>query len=161
MGPGTAARALLVVGFLAAWIGYDAWIVSHVVLDPDTTQAAAHALFGLARRAEQSRPHGYHEIDRRFPQATADPRVAPAVARAPPRPARRAAFADTIARVHAAVLSDAKTTKITIDGRRQARVVRGDRTTDPQLAVQILRAPPVPVNIGSTPSPICTTPADG
>ena len=38
------ARLLLVVGFLAAWIGYDAWLVSHVVLDPNATRAAAHAL---------------------------------------------------------------------------------------------------------------------
>jgi hypothetical protein len=150
MGSGTAARVLLVIGFLAAWIGYDAWIFSHVVLDPSTTRSAAHALLESATVRSSLADTVTAQIDRQLPAATNDPRVGPAVAEAIRDPRVEAAFADTIAQIHQAVLADANTTTFRIDGRALTNALHDEiAPKDPQLAAQILQAPPLHVNISA------------
>jgi hypothetical protein len=149
-GSGVAARTLLVIGFLAAWIGYDAWIVSHVVLDPSTTRSAAHALLGSATVRSTLADTMTAQIDRQLPAARNDPRVGPAITQALRDPRVEAAFADTIAQIHQAVLSDTSTTTFRIDGRAVTNALHDEiAPTDPQLAAQILRAPPLDVRISS------------
>jgi hypothetical protein len=149
-GSGVAARTLLVIGFLAAWIGYDAWIVSHVVLDPSTTRSAAHALLGSATVRSTLADTMTAQIDRQLPAARNDPRVGPAITQALRDPRVEAAFADTIAQIHQAVLSDTSTTTFRIDGRAVTNALHDEiAPTDPQLAAQILRAPPLDVKISS------------
>ncbi len=154
MGSTTAARALLVVGFFAVWIGYDAWMVSHVVLDPGATRAAAHALLEAPAVRSGLADTITAEIERRLPAASNDPRVGPAVAQAMRDPRVEAAFADTIARIHEAVLSDAGATSFTIDGTALTNALYDEiAPTDPQLAAEIRKAPPLDVSIGSSSLP--------
>jgi len=149
-GSGVAARTLLVVGFLAAWFGYDAWIVSHVVLDPGTTRSAAHALLGSATVRSSLADTITAQIDRQLPAATNDPRVGPAITEALRDPRVEAAFADTIAQIHQAVLSDTSATSFRIDGRALTNALHDEiAPTDPQLAAQLLQAPPLDVSISS------------
>jgi hypothetical protein len=149
-GSGVAARTLLVIGFMAAWIGYDAWIVSHVVLDPSTTRSAAHALLGSATVRGTLADTMTAQVDRQLPAEANDPRVGPAITRALRDPRVEAAFADTIAQIHQAALSDSSTTTFRIDGRALTGALHDEvAPTDPQLAAQLLRAPPLDVNISS------------
>jgi hypothetical protein len=150
MGSGAAARTLLVIGFLAAWVGYDAWIFSHVVLDPGTTRSAAHALLDSATVRGSLADTITAQVERQLPAATNDPRVAPAVAEAIRDPRVEAAFADTVAHIHQAILSGTGTTSFRIDGRALTSALHDEiAPRDPQLAAQILRAPPLDVNISS------------
>jgi hypothetical protein len=149
-GSTAAARALLVIGFMAAWIGYDAWIFSHVVLDPSTTRSAAHALLGSPTVRSSLADTITAQVDRQLPAATNDSRVGPAITQALRDPRVEAAFADTIAQIHQAVLADTSTTSFRIDGHALTSALHDEiAPTDPQLAAQILRAPPLDVNIGS------------
>ncbi len=149
-GSGAAARALLVVGFLAAWIGYDAWIASHVVLDPGTTRSASHALLGSPTVRSALADTITAQIDRQLPAARSDPRVAPAIAQALRDPRVEAAFADTIAQIHQTVLSDSSTASFRIDSRALTDALHDEvAPTDPQLAAQILQAPPLNVSINA------------
>jgi hypothetical protein len=148
MGSSAGARILLVVGFLSAWIGYDAWIVSHVVLDPDSTRAAAHALLDAPAVRRSLADQVTTEIFRQLPAAASDPRVGPAVTTAIRDPRVEAAFADTITRIHEAILTDSGTNTFTIDGRALTKALHDAvAPSDPQLAAQILQAPPLDVNI--------------
>ena len=145
-----AARLLLIVGFVAAWIGYDAWIVSHVVFNPDTTRAAAHALLDAPAVRKSFVNQLKNEIGQQLPAAASDPRVGPALDRALRDPRVEAAFADTLAQIHQAVLADSTRPTFTIDGRALTNALHDEVVpTDPQLAAQILRAPPLALSISS------------
>ena len=144
---------LLVVGFLAAWVGYDAWIASQVVLHPNATRAAAHALLqtpavqrGLADQLTTTLEH-------QLPAAAKDPHTAPAVAAAVRDPRVSAAFADTVARIHQAVITNDSPhgpRTFTIDGRALTSALHDALARrDPQLAAEVERVPPLAVHIKS------------
>ncbi len=150
MGSNLGARLLLVVGFLAAWIGYDAWIVSHVAFNPEATRAAAHALLDAPAVRKSLADQLKNEIAQQLPAIASDPRVGPALDRALRDPRVEAAFADTVAQIHQAVLSDSNAQTFTIDGRALTNALHDEiAPSDPHLAAQILRAPPLDVSISS------------
>jgi hypothetical protein len=148
VGSKAGARILLVVGFLAAWIGYDAWIASHVVFDPGTTRAAAHALLdaptvrrGLADQVSQ-------RLNRQLPGAANNPRVAQAIATALRDPRVVRAFADTVAQIHAAILAGTTQQNFVINGRAVTNAVHDALVAkDPKLAAQVAQLPPLAINI--------------
>jgi hypothetical protein len=115
MGSTAGARALLVVGFLAAWIGYDAWLLSHVVLDPGATRSAAHALLETPAVRNGLADQLVAQVDRRLPAAAKDPRVEPAVTAALRDPRVVAAFTNTVVNIHEALLSDTGRKTFTVD----------------------------------------------
>jgi hypothetical protein len=150
MGSTTAARALLAVGFLAAWIGYDAWILSHVVLNPDATRSAAHALLETPAVRNGLADQLAAQVDRRLPSAAKDPRVEPAVTAALRDPRVVTAFTDTIVEIHEALLSGTDQKSFTVDGRALSAALHDVLVTNaPGLAAQIKRAPPLTVSIRS------------
>jgi hypothetical protein len=158
MGHKTGARILLVVGFLAAFIGYDAWIATHALFDPGATRAAAHALLeapavrkGLADQISES-------LDQQIPNAKRDPRAHAAVAAALRDPRVANAFADTVAQIHAAVMSSSSPEKrqqtFTIDGRALTAALHDALAPkDPKLAAQLLKVPPLKVQIKANDMP--------
>ena len=84
------ARILLVLGFLAAFVGYDAWIVSHAIFDPNTTRAAAHALLEAPAVRKGLADQITNELDQKIPAARRDP------PRRPPSPPRSATHASRV-----------------------------------------------------------------
>ena len=148
------ARILLGLAFVAAWIGYDAWIVSHVVLDPATTRAAAHAVLktepvqrGLAAALAD-------QLVQRVPEAAHDPNVRPAVAQALRDPRVVNAFADTIARIHTAMLDRGATTTFTVDGRAVTAALHDALTRrDAALAAAVRDAGPITIPIRTRDTP--------
>jgi hypothetical protein len=151
VGSHTAARALLVVGFLAALIGYDAWLFSHVVLDPDATRAAARALIDTPAVRHRLADHLTEELERKLSAAARDPHVAAAAAIAVHDPRVSAAFADTVADIRSAILSDGNGPEtFTVDGRALTAALHDALApVDPQLAAQVDRAAPLDVRLQS------------
>lgn len=150
MGSNTVARLLLAVGFLAASIAYDAWIVSHVVLNPNTTRSAATALLDAPAVRQSLADQLQSEITQQIPAIGGDPRVGPALDQALRDPRVDAAFADTLAQIHQAVLSDSGAQTFTIDGHALTNALHDEiAPSNPQLAAEILRAPPLAVSISS------------
>ncbi len=151
MGSNLGARVLLIIGFLAAMIGYDAWIASHVVLDPNTTRAAAHALLATPAVQRGIGDELHKQIDEHLPDAARDPRIAAAVVAAVRDPRVATAFADTIASIHAAVLSSESASKgenFTLDGRTLTAAVHDALApSEPALAAQIQQLPPLVVTV--------------
>ncbi len=148
MGSRRTARTLLVVGFLAAWIGYNAALVSHVVLDPHTTRAAAHALLEAPAVQRSLADEVTREIDRQVPAAAQNPRIAAATKTALRDPRVVNAFADTIEQMHTSILSATPRTSFTVDGRPLSAAVRDALVrSDPQLAAQVARAGPLNLTI--------------
>lgn len=148
------ARILLGLAFVAAWIGYDAWIVSHVVLDPATTRAAAHAVLqtepvrrGLANALTD-------QLVQHVPEAAHDPNVRPAVAQALRDPKVVAAFAATAARIHTAVLDGRGDATFTVDGRAVSSALRDALARrDPALAAAVAQAGPIAIPIRTHDAP--------
>jgi len=152
-------RALLVVGFLAAWIGYDAWIATHTVLDPGATRNAARALIAVPAVQHGLADQITAQIDRQLPTASRDPRIAPAVAAALRDPRVANAFANTIAQVHRAVLSDGDGREFTVDGRSVSLAVHDALApSDPRAAAQIDRLPPLALDVRAGDLPHVTDP---
>lgn len=154
MGSSAAARVLLVVGFLAAWIGYDAFLVSHIVLDPNTTRAAASALLQTPAVRTNLADDLDRQIASKLPAAAQDPRVRAAVNAAVRDPRVTAVFADTVAQIHEAVLSGSKTQTFTVDGNALSAALHDALAQSaPQLAAQVQNAPPLTVQLqpGSLP----------
>lgn len=148
MGSRRAARLLLVVGFLAAWIGYNAALVSHVVLDPHTTRAAARALLEAPAVQRSLADEVTREIDRQVPVAAQDPRIAAATKTALRDPRVVNAFANTIEQMHESILSATPRTSFVVDGRPLSAAVRDALArSDPQLAAQVARAGPLNITI--------------
>jgi hypothetical protein len=148
MGSNLGARALLVVRFLAAWIGYDAWVVSHVVLDPNSTRAAAHALLETPAVRRGLAHDLTRDLDRKLPAAAKNPRVRPAVAAALRDPRVTSAFADTVARIRQTILSDGDGARFTVDGRALNDALHDALAPgDPRLAAQVERLPPLDVRV--------------
>jgi hypothetical protein len=148
MGSNFGARILLTVGFIAAFIGYDAWIVSHVALDPNTTRAAAHALL-----ATPSVRHGLadaitKQIEQQVPAAANDKQLDAAVATAVRDPRVATAFADTIANIHRTILASESTRTFVVDGRAlTASVHDALARSNPRLAAQLERVAPLDVRV--------------
>jgi hypothetical protein len=152
------ARILLVLGFLAAFVGYDAWIVSHAIFDPGATRAAAHALLEAPAVRQGLADQITTELYRQLPNAEQDPRARAAVAAALHDPRVANAFADTIAQIHAAVLSGAPTRTgeqtFTIDGHALSDALHDALAPhDPQLAAQVRTVPPLAVHIKANDMP--------
>jgi len=147
------ARVLLVFGFLAAWIGYDAWIASHVVLDPNATRAAAHALLQTPAVQRGLADELTTALDHQLPAAAKNPHTAPAVAAAVRDPRVTAAFANTIEHIHQAVVAknDASGPRdFTSDGRPFNSALHDALAKrDPKLAAQVDRLPPLAVHVTS------------
>ena len=142
------ARVLLVLGFLAAFVGYDAWIVSHAIFDPGATRSPAHALLELPVVRKGLAEQITNELDQQLPSAARDPRTQAAVAVALRDPRVADAFADTVARIHAAILSGAPSQTFTIDGHALSGALHDALAPhDPQLAAQLLRVPPLAVHV--------------
>ena len=149
MASSAGARAVLVVGFLAAWIGYDAYLASHVMFDPGSTRAAAHALLQTPLVQRDVARDVTKELNSRLPQAARDPRAAAAVKVALRDPRVTNAFADTLERIHEQVLSGGTSTSFTIDGRAITSAVHDALAkSDPKLAAQIKQGPPLTVEVG-------------
>ena len=149
MGSNAGARALLVVGFLAAWIGYDAYLASHVMFDPGSTRAAAHALLQTSVVQRDIARDVTKELNNRLPEAARDPRAAAAVKAALRDPRVTNAFADTLERIHEQVLSGGSSTSFAIDGRAITSAVHDALAkSDPKLAAQIKQVPPLTVEVG-------------
>jgi hypothetical protein len=147
------ARLLLVVGFLAAWIGYDAWLVSHVVLDPNATRAAAHALVETPAVRHRLAHDLTKELERQLPAAAKDSHVSAAAATAVRDPRVSAAFADTVSHIRQAILShgDGGTETFGVDGAAlRAALHDALAPVDPQLAARVERLPPLEVRLEST-----------
>jgi hypothetical protein len=146
------ARLLLVVGFLAAWIGYDAWLVSHVVLDPNATRAAAHALVETPAVRHRLAHDLTKELERQLPAAAKDSHVSAATATAVRDPRVSAAFADTVSHIRQAILSDGRGTKsFSVDGAALTAALHDALApVDPQLAARVERLPPLEVRLEST-----------
>jgi hypothetical protein len=148
MGSSAAAKALLVIGFLAAWIGYDAWLVSHVAFDPDATRSAAHALLDTPAVRHSLADQLTAQLEQRLPATANDPRVAPAVASALRDPRVTSAFADTVVNIHEAILSGDDRNTFTVDGRALTAALHDTLArSDPQLAAQVTKLPPLDLRI--------------
>jgi hypothetical protein len=148
MGSNMGARVLLAVGFLAAWIGYDAWLVSHVVLDPNSTRAAAHALLETPAVRRGLADDLTRDLNRKLPSAVKNPRVGPAVAAALRDPRVTNAFADTVVRIQQTILSDGDRARFSVDGRALNRALHDALAPrDPLLAAQVERLPPLDVRV--------------
>ena len=148
MGSSAGAKALLVIGFLAAWIGYDAWLLSHVAFDPDATRSAAHALLDTPAVRQSLADQLTTQLAQRVPATAGDPRVAPAVASALRDPRVTAAFADTVVNIHEAILSGADQQTFTVDGRALTAALHDTLArSDPQLAAQVTKLPPLDLRI--------------
>jgi hypothetical protein len=161
MGSSAGAKVLLVVGFLAAWLGYDAWLVSHVVLDPNATRAAAHALLETPAVRNSLTDQLTQQVDSRVPAATGDPRVAAAVATTLRDPRVVAAFTDTIVSIHRSILSGTNQKVFTVDGTAvRAALQQTLAQQDPPAAAQVAKLPPLDVRITTNKLPDVHDPRD-
>jgi len=151
MGSNTGARVLLAVGFVAALIGYDAWIVSHVILDPGTTRTAARALIENSAVRRHIADDLTKELERRLPTATTDPHVRAAAAAAVRDPRVADAFAETVFQIREAILSDGGGKQVfSVDGRALTAALHDALVpVDPQLAAQVARLRPLDVKLQS------------
>jgi hypothetical protein len=151
MGSNRGARLLLAVGFVAAFIGYDAWIVSHAILDPGTTKSAAHALIESSAVRNRLADDLTKELEQQLPTATADPHVRAAAAAAVRDPRVADAFAETVVRIREAILSDGSGKQtFTVDGRALTAALHDALLpVDPQLAAQVARSRPLEVKLES------------
>jgi hypothetical protein len=154
-----AARVLLGLGLIAAWVGYDAWIVSHVVLDPNATRSAAHAVLQTEPVRRGLTDALTQELVHRIPAAAKDPNVRPAVAQALRDPRVTAAFADTMARLHEGILTGGSGTTFRIDGRPVTAALHDALVSrDPRLAAQIRQVSPLSIPIRTAGAPIVHDP---
>jgi len=148
MGSNFAARVLLTVGFVAAFIGYDAWVVSHVVLDPDTTRAAAHALLETPAVRRGLADAITKQIEQQVPAAAKDEQLDAVVSTAVRDPRVATAFADTIANIHRTILASESTRTFVVDGRAlTASVHDALAPSNPQLAAQLEHVAPLDVRV--------------
>ena len=137
------------MGFLAALIGYDAWLFSHVVLDPDATRSAAHALIGTDAVRDRLADHLTDELKHQLPAAAKDRHLATAAAKAVRDPRVATAFADTVADIRSAILTDGSGPEtFTVDGRVLTASLHDALVpVDPRLAAQIERVRPLTVQL--------------
>jgi hypothetical protein len=151
MGSNAGARLLLAVGFVAALIGYDAWIVSHAVLDPNTTKAAAHALIENSAVRHRLADDLTKELEQKLPTATRDPHLRAAAAAAVRDPRVADAFAQTVVQIRDAILSDGSGKQtFSVDGRALTGALHDALApNDPHLAAQVARLPPLEVSLES------------
>ena len=153
-----AARVLLALGVVAAYLGYDAWIVSRVALDPAATRAAAGAVLRTEPVRRDLAATLTDELTQRVPAAAKDPNVRPAVAQALRDPRVTAAFADTLEQIHEQLLG-ANDASVAIDGRAVSAALRAALAKrDPALAQEIARTPPISVPIHSHARAFATDP---
>jgi len=147
----TAARLLLAVGFVAAVIGYDAWIASHVILDPNTTRSAAHALIENSAVRHRLADDLTQELERQLPTAADDAHLRAAAAAAVRDPRVANAFANTVVRIREAILADGSGKQtFSVDGRAVTGALHDALApADPQLAAQVARLRPLEVNLES------------
>ena len=108
------ARVLLTLGFLAASVSYSSWVVHRTALDPSATRGATHALISQPSVRSALATQLHDALTPALGRAGADPKLRTAVNAAVADPRFVAAFADAIAELHAAILSD-HSGKVTID----------------------------------------------
>jgi hypothetical protein len=151
MGSNRGARVLLAVGFLAALIGYDAWLFSHVVLEPDATRSAAHALIATSAVQDRLADHLTAELERQLPGAATNPHLVAAAATAVRDPRVATAFADTVADIRSAILTDGRGPEtFSVDGRELTNALHDALLpVDPRLAAQVERLRPLDVQLES------------
>ena len=130
-----------------------------MVLDPNATRAAAHALLETPAVRHRLAADLTKELERQLPAAAKDAHVSAAAAAAVRDPRVSAAFADTVAHIRQAILSDGSGTRtFTVDGTAldggAARRARSGRSA----ARREGRAPaaPLEVRLESTTSRTCT-----
>jgi len=148
MGSKLPARVFLVLGFLAAWIGYTSWYTARIAFDPGATRAAAHAILTAPPVQRGLADQMTTQVDRELKAAGAGQKVTDAVHAAIRDPRVANAFADALAQVHQALLVD-KGEQITIDTRALTSAVHDALAKqDPDLAKQFAKHGPIAVHLG-------------
>jgi hypothetical protein len=155
-GARVAARILLVVAFVAASIGYDAWLAARVVFDRATIASAAHAVIETPAVHRALAEQLTKTVEDQVPAARDDPRLAAAVRAALDDPRVTAAFTDTVLAVYDEIVSppvrarrDGPAT-FTVDGRAIGAALHDALArTDPALAARVDRLPPLVVHVNA------------
>jgi hypothetical protein len=102
-------RLLLIVAYIAAALGYNAWVASQTVLDPDATRSVAKTLLESPAVQRAISEDISREIRNDLGEDANDPRVQTAIVDALHDPTVAAAFANAAATLHEALIGGGNT----------------------------------------------------
>jgi hypothetical protein len=149
MGSHTGARILLAIAFLAAMFGYEGFVASRTVLDPNATTDLARALLATSTVQHSLDDQLNTQVDQSLDRSEADAQVAAAVRHAVRDPRVVDAFVQALRAAHAALLSDSNGT-VTLDGRALTTAVQDALAPlDQKLAADLARRPPLQVKFNA------------
>jgi hypothetical protein len=142
-------RVLLILGFLAASLSYGSWVVNRTAFDPSATRSAAHALINAPSVRSALAREVRDALAPKLGRAGTDPKLRTAVNAAVKDPRFVGAFADAIADLHAAILSDHRP-RVSLDTRAVTAALRtAVARHDPAIAAKVRTLGTVKIPLGS------------
>jgi hypothetical protein len=147
------ARVMMIVGFLAALVGYNAWITARTLLDPDATRVAARTLVTTPAVQRSLSDNVTRAVEDKLTEAGADPEIRAAVGDALRDPRVATAFADAVAS-----LMEEHDGRIMLDaGPLTAAVHDALERHDPELAADLATKKPLRVELDADKVPNLST----
>jgi hypothetical protein len=139
------ARILMVLGFVAASLAYNAWIASRTVLDTGATADVVHHIVTTPSLQHSLRDALRKALEQRLDYVPSNPAIQRAIENAARDPRISAAFEDAIVQLHRALLSHGAAT-ITLDPSVMTRSMYDQLVVyDPTLATEVENSPPLQV----------------
>jgi hypothetical protein len=139
------ARILLLLGFVAASLGYNAWITSRTVLDTSATAAVVHRIVTTPSVQHSLRNELHKALEQQLDYVPSNPAIQLAIANAARDPRITTAFEHAIVQLHKALLSSGATT-ITLDPKVISRTMYDELAAyDPTIATEVKDSPPLQV----------------
>jgi hypothetical protein len=130
-------RILLVIGFVAASVGYNAWIASRTVLDTGATAAVVHRVVTTPSVQHSLRDQLHKALEQQLEYVPSNPAIQHAIENAARNPRVRTALEDGIVQLHKALLSKGVAT-ITLDPTVVTRAMHDELVAyDPALATEL------------------------
>jgi hypothetical protein len=134
------ARVLLVLAFVAASIGYNAWIVTQTVLDNGATADVVHRVIQTPSVQASLRKQLDKALAQQLDYVPNNPAVQQAISNATRDPRVKAAFEAALVHLHRVLLSNRADT-VTLDPTAMTEAMQQQLATyDPTLATQLQHA---------------------
>jgi hypothetical protein len=139
------ARILLVLGFVAASLGYNAWIASRTLLDSGATAAVVHRIVTTPTVQRSLRDELHKALEQQLDYVPSNPAIQQAIENAARDPRITTAFESAIVQLHKALLSRGADT-IILDPKVITRTMYDELAAyDPTLATEVKDSPPLQV----------------
>jgi hypothetical protein len=153
MNPKVIARVLLVVGFLAASVGYSSWTATRTVLDPSATRSATKALLAAPAVQTMLTREIRASLQPALGTAATNPKLNTAIREAVADPRFASAFENAITTLHREILNGGNG-QVTLDTAAVTNAINSAvGRVAPALAPKVADAPAVRVPIGNAQVP--------